>query len=304
MGRLTANRWWIYQKERFPLAAHAPLVLTFSYSALSYSSLLRGHHGLPDHRSAIAAFFTSLMFFLQLRIADEFKDFEDDSRYRPYRAVPRGLVKLRELGWIGVATALIQLALALWITPRLIPLLLLTWTYLALMSREFFAHDWLKARPFTYMWTHMAIMPLIDFYVTACDWMPVTGHAPGGLAWFLIISFFNGIVLEMGRKIRAPEDEENGVETYTFLWGRPTAVRGWLTALALCAFSALMASLRIRFALPVAGVVLLMAIMAGTAASAFLKGPTTKKAKRIEGLSGIWTLLMYLSLGAVPRFLR
>jgi len=29
---------------------------------------------------------------------------------------------------------------------------------LALMSVEFFAPNWLKARPFTYMWTHMAIL--------------------------------------------------------------------------------------------------------------------------------------------------
>jgi len=298
------NRWWTYQKERFPLAAHGPLVLAFSYSALSYSSLLRGQHGLPSARTAIAAFCTSLLFFLQLRIADEFKDFDDDSRYRPYRAVPRGLVKLRELGWIGVGTAIGQLLLALWITPKLIPLLLLTWTYLALMSREFFVHDWIKARPFTYMWTHMLIMPLIDFYVTACDWMPVTGHAPGGLAWFLIISFFNGIVLEMGRKIRAPQDEETGVDTYTRVWGRPTAVRGWLIALALCATCAFLAAKGINFAPALAGVILLMAILAGTAARSFLAQPATKAAKRIEALSGIWTLLMYLSLGAIPRFLK
>ena len=298
------NRWWTYQRERFPLAAHGPLVLAFSYSALSYSSLLRGQHGLPGARAAVAAFFTSLLFFLQLRIADEFKDFEDDSRYRPYRAVPRGLVKLRELGLIGAGAAIAQLLLALWITPRLIPLLLLTWTYLALMSREFFVRDWIKTRPFTYMWTHMLIMPLIDFYVTACDWMPATGHAPAGLAWFLIISFFNGIALEMGRKIRAPEDEEKGVETYTFLWGRAAAVRGWLLALALCAASALMAARRIDFALAVAGVIGLMAILTGSAAAAFLAGPVTKAARRIEALSGIWTLLMYLSLGAIPRFLK
>ena len=61
----------------------------------------------------------ALLFFLQLRIADEFKDFEDDARYRPYRPVPRGLVTLRELAWVGVGAAAIQLALALWLEPSL-----------------------------------------------------------------------------------------------------------------------------------------------------------------------------------------
>jgi 4-hydroxybenzoate polyprenyltransferase len=46
-------------------------------------------------------------------------------------------------------------------------------------------------------------------------------------AWngFFWVSFFNGTVLEIGRKIRAPQDEEAGVETYSFLWGRGGALR-------------------------------------------------------------------------------
>ena len=126
------NRWIVYQQERFPLAAHAPLVAAFSASAVCYSALVRGATTAPPWRSFLAAFVTSLVFFLQLRIADEFKDFEEDSRYRPYRPVPRGLVTLRELATLFVILVLIQLALALWLSVRLIPLLLITWTYLAL----------------------------------------------------------------------------------------------------------------------------------------------------------------------------
>ena len=146
---LQRNRWWSYQRERFPLFAHAPLVAAFSFSAVSYSSLLRGNTAWPDLKAVLVAFITALLFFLQLRIADEFKDYDEDARYRPYRPVPRGLVKLRELGMIGCLSALTQLALALWLQPSLVVLLLLTWGYLALMSHEFFARDWLKARPIT-----------------------------------------------------------------------------------------------------------------------------------------------------------
>ena len=113
------NRWWCYQRERFPVFAHTPLVAAFSFSAISYSSLLRGEQRWPDPKAALVAFVTALLFFLQLRIADEFKDFEEDARYRPYRPVPRGLVKLRELGFIGLLSALTQLLLALWLQPAL-----------------------------------------------------------------------------------------------------------------------------------------------------------------------------------------
>ena len=78
----------------------------------------------------------------------------------------------------GGIAAVLQLGLALGFDARLVPLLLLTLAYLALMSVEFFAGEWLRKQPFLYMASHMAIMPLIDFYATACDWLPA-GAASG-----------------------------------------------------------------------------------------------------------------------------
>ena len=132
------KRWWIYQKERFPLAAHAPLIAAFSACAVSFSSLLRDS-ALPSAATYLVAFLVCLLMFLQLRIADEFKDAEDDARWRPYRAVPRGLVKLSELRVVFIGAALSQLVLALWLDPRLLWVLAIAWLYLGLMSVEFFA---------------------------------------------------------------------------------------------------------------------------------------------------------------------
>ena len=103
-------RWWIYQRERFPLATHAPLIAAFSFCTLSFSMLARGHVALPSLKAVLVAFATALLFFLQMRIADEFKDAEEDARYRPYRPVPRGLVTLRELAIIAVAAGAVQKA--------------------------------------------------------------------------------------------------------------------------------------------------------------------------------------------------
>ncbi|HEX2339431.1 MAG TPA: UbiA family prenyltransferase [Vicinamibacterales bacterium] len=301
MSAAAGNRWIIYQRERFPIAAHAPLVAAFSGSAVCFSSLVRGHTAWPSPKALTVAFATSLLFFLQLRIADEFKDFEDDSRYRPYRPVPRGLVTLRELAWLGAGGASIQLALALWLEPSIVWLLIITWAYLAVMTREFFVPRWLKAHPVIYMASHMVILPLIDMYATACDWW-VVGYRqpPPGLFWFLIVSFFNGVVVEIGRKIRAREDEEEGVETYSSLWGVTGAVRAWLGAIALTGFAAWRAAERLGTAAPTA--VFLGALVAACVAIGvrFAKRPSAGGGKTIELMSGVWTLLMYLGLGAVP----
>jgi 4-hydroxybenzoate polyprenyltransferase len=304
MNIALTNKWWVYQRERFPVFAHAPLVLAFSFSALSYSSLLRGVPQWPDLLAVVVAFTTSLLFFLQLRIADEFKDNEEDSRFRPYRPVPRGLVNLRELGVIGALAAATQLVLAFALKPALAALLLLTWAYLALMSVEFFARDWLKARPITYLWTHMLIVPLVDFYATACDWLVAGLSQPSGLGWFLLVSFCNGIVIEIGRKLRAPADEEAGVQTYTVLWGRKIAVLVWLGALLATAIFAVLAAAKIAFVIPVAIILALLFSLAVFIAGRFLQQPETRRAKLFEAMSGLWTLALYVCLGALPLLVK
>ena len=296
------SKWWIYQKERFPVLAHGILIAAFSFSALSYSYMLRDGDGWIGTIPVVVAFLTCFMFFLQLRVADEFKDLEDDSRHRPYRPVPRGLISLKELGWLGVITALIQFLLSLFLGMKYVIILIVVWVYLALMSKEFFVGEWLKAHPITYMLSHMIIMPMIDLYATACDWLEPLGAPPEGLHWFLIVSYFNGIVIEVGRKIRSPKDEEQGVDTYSVLWGRKRATYAWLGSVMITAFFAWIGASRIGFGLPVLIVLSLLLFIGSILSVLFISNPLPGRGRWIEHYSGVWTLLMYLSLGAVPYF--
>lgn len=300
-----ANRWWVYQRERFPIFAHSPIILAFSLSAVSYSALLRGASNLPGFKPCFVAFANSFLTFLQLRLADEFKDFEEDSRFRPYRPVPSGLIKLRELAWVWAVCIILQLLLAFWLSPRLVPLLVVTWIYLGLMSREFFLRSWLKARPITYMVSHMAIMPLVDLYTTACDWVPLGyRRPPPGLLWFLLVSYCNGVVLEIGRKIRTPVDEETGVETYSFLWGRRRAVFVWLGMMTLTAVFAIEAARGIAFGLPATILLGSLVLISGALGVRFLSAEVPGRGKSLEVIGGIWSLILYLSLGVIPIAIR
>jgi hypothetical protein len=298
------GRWWVYQRERFPLIGHGLLIAAFSFSAVCFSRLLREYPGWPAAKPLLVAYLTALLFFLQLRIADEFKDFEEDLRYRPYRPVQRGLVSLKELGVLGAAAAVVQLALGLWLQPSLVLLLAGVWVYLVLMSKEFFVRKWLAARPITYALSHMVIVPLIDLYATACDWWPTLGRPPQGLFWFVIVSYFNGLVIEIGRKIRSPADEEVGVNTYSALWGPRVAVIVWLGVMAATAACAVAAAHAIGFVAPVAVWLVLLLTIASVMAWRFLHALTPGRGKRIETLSGLWTLGMYLSIGAAPMLWR
>ncbi len=295
------KRWWIYQKERFPLAAHGPLILAFSACAVSFSSLLRGS-ATPSPAAYAVAFGVCLLMFLQLRIADEFKDAEEDARWRPYRPVPRGLVKLSELRVWFIAAAMAQAGMAAALEPWLLVPLAIAWTYLGLMSVEFFSREWLKKRPVIYLLSHMGIMPLVDFFGTACEWQPRGSDMPGGLGWFLAASFFNGLVIEIGRKLRQPDAEEEGVETYSRLWGKRGGSIVWIASILATWICAVIAAARIDFIAPVAAALGVVAIPAVIAAFSYARG--SLPGKRIEAVSGIWTLVLYLMLGLVPLWLR
>ncbi|HYF04413.1 MAG TPA: hypothetical protein VEC36_13600, partial [Patescibacteria group bacterium] len=213
------KRFWQYQSERFPFFKNGLLITVFTFSAASYSRIYRGADGfIPFEHFLIGAVTAILLFFL-LRIADEFKDAKDDAEFRPYRPVPRGLISLKELGTTAVAVILFQIILNGIFLPKLLPAYFLALAYLAIMTKEFFVHDWLKRRPIIYMASHMVILPMIDFYTSGLDWIQNGVSAPRGLIFFLISTFLNGIVIEIGRKIRASEAEEHGVETYSALYG-------------------------------------------------------------------------------------
>jgi 4-hydroxybenzoate polyprenyltransferase len=299
-----SNRWWIYQKERFPVFAHGPMVIIFCLSVMLFSSLQEGE--IPGLGRVAGAVISTLILFFQLRVADEFKDFEIDSRYRPHRPVPSGLVTLPELGrlaWIGAA---IQFYVAVSIDIGLVPLLLLVWLYMGLMTKEFFAPEWLKKTPSVYLLSHMLVMPLIAFYVSAFDWLCDCRQMPTGLGWLLLLSFGCGLVLELGRKIKTPGAERQGVETYSALWGTGVSVSIWaasvaMTVVAYSRAAELITGSALYVSIGTGTVVLSVSMIVALLFRTNVEHPGT--GKLIEPVSGVVAMLLYLGLGPLQALL-
>jgi 4-hydroxybenzoate polyprenyltransferase len=292
------SRWRIYFKERFPPLQHGLVTAGFAFGTIAYSARLTGV-AFPTPAAFLSVFISTFLFFLQLRILDEFKDFEDDSRWRPYRPVPRGIVSLRSLGWVWVCAAAVQTAVAVAFEPTLVAVLVLVWAYSGLMGAEFFVRDWLKAHPLVYMASHAVITPLIALYVSAFDWLKI-GLPASQLGWLLAMSYFCSYVIEIGRKIRVPSDEEEGVETYSALWGHRNAVIVWLGMMTLTGAVALRAAALVRTYTFTTGYVALLLAVALILSVRFLRNPQRGQGGRFQILSAIWTLGLYLILGFAP----
>ncbi len=299
---------WEYQAERFPVFKHGALIAAFGASAVCLSALLRG--GTPNPWAIVVAVLVLFGFFFQLRVADEHKDNAEDTRFRPERPVPRGLVKLAELRGVAIGVGVAQVALTVWLDWRLLGLLLLVWAWMAVMTKEFFVPAWLKKRPLVYMISHMAIMPLIDLYATACDWLPAGAslsegyreHAGFGLTLgaFLLLSLVNGSVIELARKCWVPESEREGVETYSKLWGPGRAgVAVMSVVLAGFALSGFINARSAAGPWMLGGLALVTAWIAWSAID-YAGTPTTARAKMLETSSGVFVLANYLLLGVLP----
>jgi hypothetical protein len=295
-----AARLWAYQRERFPVAAYVPLIGISALSAAAWSAAARGRAGLPPWPVLLVGMATALAFFFLLRVADEHKDAAVDRQFRPELPVPRGLVSLAELRRAGAVVALAAAAANALVAPRLLFALLPAVAWAALMAREFFVAEWLRARPAAYLLSHMGVMPLLFAYLTGLDWLAGDADPPRTLPLFLGLAFLNGILVEIGRKIRAPQDERTGVDTYTSAWGARTAPAVWLGALGLAAVLAWLAS-RPAGAANVAVIAIgVLGAAAAFPALAFLRRPTSARGKQIEAASGLWTLASYLVLGFAP----
>src|SRR5690606_11612753 len=137
-------------------------------------------------------------------------------------------------------------------------------------------------------------------YTTGLDWLAGGVGPPAALTLFLVLTFCNGIVVEVGRKIRPIEAERDGVDSYTRAWGLRPAPVIWLAILAATAAVAAMALAAIGAGLALTGLLLASLALCALPALGFLRHPTAAWARGIETASGLWTIAMYLLLGATP----
>lgn len=294
------ERLWTYQRERFPLPAMVTLALLLGTAAPLYSALVRGALA-PEPGAVGAAAASTFLVFVQMRVLDEFKDRDDDARHRPYLPVPRGLVSLEELGWVLAAASAGQVAIALAVDVRLLGLLAALWGFLVLMTVEFFARTWLRSHPFAYFASHIPFGGLVALYATAFEWLPRAAGPHPALALFALTALFATALLEIGRKVRSPRDEETGVVTYSSAWGMNRATAAWIGTFALVAISGWIGACAIGRGGVFAALMALPAIAAAIGSMRYLRA--RQGAKGVEAVSGIATLVLYAGLGPIPALL-
>ncbi len=293
-------RLWQYQSERFPIFAHGLLITAFTFSAISFSILSRGAEGFIRLDYFLVGLMTTFSLFFMMRVLDEIKDKDVDAKYRNHLPVPRGLVSINELLLVGIGLATLTLGMIFIFYPKMIFLMIVVVTWLGLMTVEFFVPQFLNSRLLLYATSHMMIIPLIDIYASGLDWFLDGGRPHFGLVIFFALSFFNGLVIEIGRKIKTPADESEGVQTYTSVLGTNSGLFLWLTVSTITYLIAMYAISYVGISTASMVVLSIFYCVLIVVGIRFYRNKNSQNSKLIEHASGIWTLSMYLIIGGLP----
>ncbi|HEU4996296.1 MAG TPA: UbiA family prenyltransferase [Gemmatimonadaceae bacterium] len=209
-----------YLRERFPLFGHVLLIISY-YSSNQFLAKVLMHPDEPmqyTSRSALGAL-TLLCFFFHLRVFDEHKDFADDSRFHPDRVLQRGVITLADLRLLAGFAVLFEFGLA-WVAGlQALTGLAIAFVFSLLMLKEFFAGEWLKRHFLFYATSHMLLMPLLSLMIFSFATSRWPWQAPATYWLYAFVGFFVTFNVEVSRKIRAPADEIEGLDSYSKIFG-------------------------------------------------------------------------------------
>lgn len=297
------KRLYSYQKVRFPILSHGLLIGSFTFSAMAFSVMcsrkLYANFELFSLSNFLLAFINTFCIFLLLRISDEFKDAEYDKVHRPHLPVPSGMVALSELKKIGVLVLILITIINVTVNIDRFHLYLFVMLYMVLMYKEFFMHDYLNRHQVLYVISHMMIIPLVDTFASSFAW---SGLKPDliGLYWFFALSFFNGLTLELGRKIKSEENEEANSYSKSLGFNKAMTLFRWV--LLVTFILSIGSSMYINVSIAHYLIFIVGFLICISFSFFFSRNRTIANSKKFEMLSGIWAILMYLNLGTTLLF--
>jgi len=165
--------------------------------------------------------------FLLIRIFDEHKDYAIDVINHPQRVLQSGRITLTHLKILGAIAIVVQMVFSWFVAAETGAMVwALMFIYLCLMGVEFFCGAWLEKQLLLYALTHMAIMPLIVWWLAVLA-NPEVQFTPVLIA-MMSLAFVSGFCFEITRKTRGPEEERDTVDSYTKILGLKGAT--WLVA--------------------------------------------------------------------------
>jgi len=207
------KRFYEFQKERLQLE-----VLIFTTSAVVLSSIAVslpfGENIFNYWKEIIVSFVTLLLFMFHIRVLDEHKDYEFDTKYHKDRPIQRGLISLKELLILDIIGLMVIFVLNIFFPLRAITFLFIALGYTLLAGNEFFMKNWIRKRFFLYNFLNLLQLLFLQFYLySLID--PNFSFKDLLLTVHFVFVLFNVGILEFARKLKAKSEETDAKDTYS-----------------------------------------------------------------------------------------
>ncbi len=214
-----SHRLLAYTNERFPLV---PILLFVFLLTSGYSHLFASWLGQAFNWQEPKLWITMgtvFLFMLQLRMADEIKDFEKDSKAFPERILSQGIISLSLVRGILYSTILVELLLSFAMGTSHLLVMIIMQVWANLMAKEFFCKEFLDPKVALNLTLHQLILiPLAIFsalpFITLEQLQSAQGVVP-----VIIFSVLIYTIYELARKTWSPDRENDNADSYTRFWG-------------------------------------------------------------------------------------
>lgn len=300
--RTRAGRLAEYIGEMFPVAVHVPFGFATFFATYFSLQALAGEPTLAVSVRAIVGATTIVLFMLLLRVYDELKDVESDTRlgragdprYKD-RAIVTGRVRVEDIEFLRWAVTVVLFALNV---------ALFTWvTFGAFLFAFFFT--WLSFKWYFYpaisknlllaFATHSPLTLVLLTYVVALFAVDATMLPPAEDVVLLVIATWFPIAgWETSRKLRAPEDETD-YQTYSKMLGVRRAAALPVFFVGSSAFALIRVALSMGVSPLFACLVLAVALVVVGACVRFARAPSARTAK-VQPFTEAYSLVTTLGL--------
>ncbi len=211
------KRLYRYMQMMFPVHRNFPVFFLLFAACLSTATSVAGKD-LVFHPRLVAGALSFALFFLLLRVMDEFKDYDIDKALFPDRPLITGMVTRTDLTVLGWSTAIALFLLNVWQGILIFTIYLVCFIYTLLMFKFFF---WPKVRESLVfaLVTHNPAVFLFQCYVISYHVREFPESAALiRLLPVAILFWLPWLIWEIARKIRAVSSED-AYETYSRIFG-------------------------------------------------------------------------------------
>lgn len=208
--------------ERFEPLGHLALIVSFYFACVSMAGILSAESA----GGSFTGLFLVILIFFHLRLFDEIKDYHEDCRVNRERPLPRGLIGLDEFRLVTLLIITLEVILALVSGRAVFVTYVILLAFTLLMRLEFFIGGYLRPRMELYAVTHTFSAFFITILILSMHFNKDMGNLiifrEGDFRIFnpvwLLFPLSNWLIFnifEFARKTYAPEEEKEGIDSYS-----------------------------------------------------------------------------------------